>query len=252
MQPLTKLASLTLHLLAITPSVLSSPLSTPQVPRDTTAALKPGNGTHNGYFYTYWTDNSSGSVSYSNKDPGGSYAVSWKNVSNFYGGKGWGPSSAPPSTISYSAKFATSGNAYLSVYGMTRYSPANKNGGLVEFYIMENYGTYDPSTAFSPTNSGTDGGLVEVDGGEYRVGMTRHYYWSPLPGTGSSMVLRVYSVRKGDQKRTKGKVDLKKHFDAWRQKLNVDIGASEKFDFVIVAVEGYQSSGEAEVVVSGV
>lgn len=61
-------------------------------------------------------------------------------------------------------------------------------------------------------------------------------------------MLRVYSVRKGDQKRSSGTVDLKQHFDAWRARLDVDIGT--KFDFQIVAVEGYHSTGDVEVTVS--
>ncbi|KAM7210994.1 hypothetical protein V8F06_013625, partial [Rhypophila decipiens] len=90
------------------------------------------------------------------------------------------------------------------------------------------------------------GGLSRLrGGGEYRLGLTRSYYWQPLPGTNSSTVVRVFSVRKSDRRMSSGTVDLKKHFDAWKAKLDVDIGT--KFDFHIVAVEGYQSSGEAEV-----
>jgi endo-1,4-beta-xylanase len=40
---------------------------------------------------------------------------------------------------------------------------------------------------------------------------------------------------------------MKKHFDAWREKLGVQIGS---LDHQIVATEGYKSSGEAEVSVS--
>jgi len=251
MPSLLGLKYLTLHLLATAiPSVLSSPLSPqPLPPRN--LALSPGSGTHSGFFYTYWTDGG-GAVSYANKNEG-AYAVSWKNCSNFFGGKGWGPAeSKTDRTISYSAnKFDTSGNAYLSVYGMTRSSPSNKGGGLVEFYIMENYGTYDPTTAFDPKYSGKDGGVLKVEGeGEYRIGYTRSYYMTTMPGTSNSMVLRVYSVRKADQRRSAGTVDLKRHFEAWKSKLDVDVG--EKFDFQIVAVEGYQSSGEAEVTVGEV
>ncbi|KAM7190117.1 glycoside hydrolase [Naviculisporaceae sp. PSN 640] len=242
---------LALNVLATTSGVFSSPVaSLPQGPVPRGASLGPGPGTHNGFYYNYWTDGQ-GSVSYVNKDQG-SYAVSWEKCGNFYAGKGWGPSdSRVDRKISYSAKkFNTTGNAYLSVYGMTRASPANKGGGLVEFYIMENYGTYDPSTAFVPAQSGRNGGVVKVDGGEYTLGLTRQVYWQPLPGTNSSVVLRLWSVRKSEQRRSSGTVDLKKHFDAWKAKLDIDIGTS--FDFQIVAVEGYQSSGEAEVSVAEV
>lgn len=178
MPSLMGLKYLALYLLITASGVLSSPVSTPpQVPGPRSVALNPGNGIHDGFFYNYWTDGG-GSVSYANKDEG-SYAVSWKNCSSFFAGKGWGPSNSRVNrSITYSAKkFDTSGNAYLSVYGMTRSSSSIKGGGLVEFYILENYGTYDPSTTFVPTYNGRHGGLVRIDGeGEYKVGLTRQIY----------------------------------------------------------------------------
>jgi len=59
--------------------------------------IQPGTGTHNGFFYSYWTDGK-GSVDYNN-GAGGSYNVKWNNVNNWVGGKGWKP--GPPRKVAY-------------------------------------------------------------------------------------------------------------------------------------------------------
>jgi endo-1,4-beta-xylanase len=46
-------------------------------------------GTHNGYFYSWWTDGG-GDATYTNRE-GSRYSVTWKNTGNFVGGKGWNP-----------------------------------------------------------------------------------------------------------------------------------------------------------------
>lgn len=46
-------------------------------------------GTHDGYYYSWWTDGGS-QVTYTNLS-GGSYSVTWSSGGNFVGGKGWNP-----------------------------------------------------------------------------------------------------------------------------------------------------------------
>lgn len=53
------------------------------------AGTPSAEGTHNGYFYSWWTDG--GGNAQFTLGEGSRYSVSWQNTGNFVGGKGWNP-----------------------------------------------------------------------------------------------------------------------------------------------------------------
>ncbi|KIJ48212.1 glycoside hydrolase family 11 protein [Sphaerobolus stellatus SS14] len=188
-------------------------------------------GTSNGFYYSWWTDGAA-QATYTN-GPSGQYTLNWSgNNGNLVGGKGWNPGSAR--TIHYSGTYQPNGNSYLSVYGWT-INP------LIEYYIVESYGSYNPASA------ATKKGSVTCDGASYDILQTTRVNQPSIQGTQTFQ--QYWSVR--NPKRSpggaiSGTVTTACHFNAWSS-LGMHLGSH---NYQIVATEGYFSSGASTITVS--
>lgn len=180
-------------------------------------------------YWQNWTDGG-GYVNATNGS-GGNYSVYWQNCGNFVVGKGWTYGSTSRVANYNCGSWQPSGNGELSLYGWTRNS-------LIEYYVIDTWGTY---RATGSSYKGT----VYSDGGTYDIYTAMRYNAPSIDGTQNFQ--QFLSVRQS-KRPTGGNVAITfaNHVNAWR---NCGMYLGSSMVYQMIAVEGYQSSGYANVTV---
>ena len=213
--------------------------------------LSVGNGRNqhkdkcDGYSYEIWLDNTGGNGSMT-LGKGATFKAEWNcsvNAGNFLARRGLDFGSSKKATdyeyigMDYKAtyqqtgSFNGGGNSRLCVYGWFENRGAAGNPPLVEYYIIEDWKDWCPSSGSSKT--------VTIDGAEYKIFQLDHT--GPDIHGGSSTFKQYFSVRQS--KRTSGHITVSEHFKAWAQQ---GWGIGNLYEVALNA-EGWQSSGVADV-----
>ena len=185
-------------------------------------------GYEDGFDYELWKDYGSTSMTIKG---GGNFECWWENIGNvlFRKGKKFDCTQTYQQignmSINFGVDYQPNGNSYLCVYGWTR-------NHLLDYYIVESWGSWRPPGANSK-------GQITVDGGTYDVYETTRVNQPSIDG--NTTFQQYWSVR--TSKRNSGTISVSEHFQAW-ERMGMKMGNIYEVAF---NVEGYQSSGWADV-----
>ena len=192
-------------------------------------------GTEDGYDYELWKDSGDTEMTLTGD---GTFTCKWGNINNalFRRGKKFDCTQTYRDlgniSVDYGVDYQPDGNSYMCVYGWTR-------DPLIEYYIVETWGSWRPPGASSPL------GTVTIDGGTYDIYRTTRYNQPSIDG--DTTFDQYWSVRqdkpKADGTKVEGTISISKHFDAWEQ---VGLKLGNMYE-VALNIEGYQSQGQATI-----
>jgi len=153
-------------------------------------------GTNNGYFWTLYREGGSGSMGFGS---GGNFSISYSNVGDIVGGKGWNPGSSSRN-IGYNVGALSGSYRFVGVYGWT-------TNPLIEYYVAE----------MGSAAGGTNVGTVSSNGHTYNLYKQQRVNAPSIQGTQTFWQFK--SSWGGASTGSNRVVSMSNHWNAWKSKM---------------------------------
>lgn len=175
-------------------------------------ATPESTGTSNGYFWSLYTEGGSSSIT---QGSAGNFAISYSNVNDVVGGKGWNPGSAR--TIGYNVGALSGSYNFVGIYGWTT-SP------LIEYYVAEK----------GSATGGTYINSISSDGHTYSFYKQQRVNAPSIIGTATFWQYK--DTWGGAATAKNGSVNMANHINNWRSHGGQGFGS---YNYQILALEAY-------------
>lgn len=169
-------------------------------------------GTNNGFFWSLYREGGSASITHGS---GGNFAISYNNVNDVVGGKGWNPGSAR--TIGYNVGALSGSYNFVGIYGWTT-SP------LIEYYVAEK----------GSMTGGTYVNTMSSDGHNYSFYKSQRVNAPSIIGTATFWQYKdTWGGAPTAQNRS---VNMANHINNWRNNGGQGFGS---YNYMILALEAW-------------
>jgi endo-1,4-beta-xylanase len=170
-------------------------------------------GSNNGYFWSLYREGGSANITFPNG--GGNFQISYSNVNDVVGGKGWNPGSAR--NVGYNIGYLSGSYNFVGVYGWTR-------NPLIEYYVAEK----------GSVTGGTSFGSVTSDGHSYSCYKQQRVNAPSIEGTKTFWQYKdTWGGAPNNSNRT---VTMANHINNWRNRGGQGFGS---YDYMILAIEAW-------------
>ena len=174
--------------------------------------LTESTGNSNGFFWSLYREGGSASIT---QGSAGNFAISYSNVTDVVGGKGWNPGSAR--TIGYNVGALSGSYNFVGIYGWT-------TNPLIEFYVAEK----------GSVTGGTFVNSISSDGHSYSFYKFQRVNKPSIIGTATFW---QYKDNWGGAPTAQNRsVNMANHINNWRSRGGQGFGS---YNYMILALEAY-------------